>query len=84
MYYRFKFDGKKFNLNQNSKMIIECKKAINKVFAKHSSCIWNPSLCTSKCDKVYDYLNNCTIHALNKFTCENKTLKNAIIYSNYS
>ena len=31
MYYRFKFDGKKFNLNQNSKMLIECKKAINKV-----------------------------------------------------
>ena len=31
MYYRFKFGGKKFNLNQNSKMLIECKKAINKV-----------------------------------------------------
>ena len=31
MYYRFKFDGKKFNLNQNRKMLIECKKAINKV-----------------------------------------------------
>lgn len=31
MYYRFKFDGKKFNLNQNSKMLIECRKAINKV-----------------------------------------------------